>query len=216
MRPSRRPCVCVLCPRLALRLGLVLLVGLTACGSPSPDAPLSGQAIGSAGAVVLPPVGDAASAGPEANEPARHDRMQPTRLGPTTGPAAPPGTRSTEATRVPTSAPNAHTQPAASPAATAPAASPEEQAIADQAQRQAWDRWYAEAREHPEVGVRLMALERWAQQPSEAIDPVTAALVDEDEEVRTRAEALYDQQLTREATRAQPVQEAGPKGGATP
>ena len=203
MRPSRRPCVPVLCPRLARRLGLVLLVGLTACGSPSPDAPRSGHATGSAGAVVSPPAGDAASA-----DPARDDRTQPTRLGPTTRPAAP---LSTEAARVTTSAPNARTQPAASPAEP-----PDEQAIAEEARRQAWDRWYAEAREHPEVGVRLMALELWAQQPSAAIDPVTAALVDEDEQVRTRAEALYDQQLTREATRAQPVQEEGQKGGTTP
>ena len=108
-----------------------------------------------------------------------------------------PGPLSTDAARVPHAAPTARTQPALSPAT-----SPEEQARADQAQRQAWDRWYAEAREHPEVGVRLMALERWAQQPSETMDPVTAALVDEDEEVRTRAEALFDQQLTREAARA--------------
>jgi hypothetical protein len=61
-----------------------------------------------------------------------------------------------------------------------------------------------------------MALEHWAQQPSAAIDPVTAALVDEDEEVRTRAEELFEQQLTRETTRAQPVQEEGQKGGTTP
>jgi hypothetical protein len=163
--------------RLGALLALALLVGLAACGSPSPDAPRSSHAIGSAGAV-----------------------GSPQRL---TQPAsAPPGQLSTEAPRVTTSAPNA--------------ASPDEQIIADQAQRQAWDNWYAAAREHPDVGVRLMALEHWAQQPSETIDPVTAALVDEDEEVRTRAEELYDQHLTREATRAQPVQEEGQKGGTTP
>ena len=48
------------------------------------------------------------------------------------------------------------------------------------------------------------------------MDPVTAALVDEDEQVRTWAQELYDQQLTREATRARPVQEEGPEGGTTP
>jgi hypothetical protein len=202
MRPSR-PCVSVLCPRPAWLLGLVLLSGLAACGSPSPDAPLSGQATGSAGTVLSPPAGAAASAN------AHDDRTAPLRLGPASSPAQ-PGPLSIEAARVPHAAPTARPQPVLSPAD-----SPEEQATADQAQRQAWDRWYAEAREHPDVGVRLMALEHWAQQPSAAIDPVTAALVDEDEEVRTRAEALYDQQLTRETTRAQPVQEKGQEGGTT-
>jgi hypothetical protein len=151
---------------------------------------------------VSPPAGDAASA------PAHDDRTQTTRLGPTTRPAAQPGPLSIDAARITHAAP---TQPAASPAAL-----PDEQTTAEEAQRQAWDRWYASAREHPDVGVRLQALELWAQQPSEAIDPVTAALVDEDEQVRTRAEELYEQQLTREATRARPVQEEGPKGGTTP
>jgi hypothetical protein len=64
--------------------------------------------------------------------------------------------------------------------------------------------------------VRLQALELWAQQPSDEIDPVTYALVDEDEQVRTRAQELYEQQLTREATRARPVQEEGQEGGTTP
>jgi len=161
-----------------------------------------------------PPAGDAASADPAANDPARDDRTQPTRLGPTTRPAAPPGTLSTDATRVTTSAPNARNQPAASPAATAPADSPDEQTPAEQAQRQARDRWYAEAREHPDVGVRLMALEFWAQQPSEAMDPVTYALVDGDEQVRARAQELWEQQLTREAATTRPVQEEGPGGQA--
>jgi len=210
MFPSH-PSLRLLCPRLARLLSLLLLVGLTACGSPSPDAPVSGRATGSAGAVVSPPAGDAASASPDANEPARHDRTQPTTLEPTALYASKPGTLIPDTARGTHAAPTARSQPAASPAG-----SSDEPTPADQAQRQAWDRWYAEAREHPEVGVRLMALEHWAQQPSEAMDPVTAALVDEEEEVRTRAEALYDQQLTREATRAQPVQEAGPEGGTTP
>jgi hypothetical protein len=97
-----------------------------------------------------------------------------------------------------------------------PAAPPDEPTTADQAQQQAWARWYAEARESPDVPVRLQALEVWAQQPKEAIDPVTYALVDEDEQVRTRAQELYDQQLMREATSARPVQDEGQKGGPTP
>ena len=65
----------------------------------------------------------------------------------------------------------------------------------------------------PDVTVRLQALEVWAQQPKETIDPVTFALVDEDDGVRARAQELYDQRLTCEATRAQPVQEEGLIGG---
>jgi hypothetical protein len=79
------------------------------------------------------------------------------------------------------------------------AASPQEQPPADQAQRQARERWYADMREAPEVGTRLYALDLWAQQPKEAIDPVTYALVDEEDSVRTRAQALYEQHLAREA-----------------
>jgi len=47
------------------------------------------------------------------------------------------------------------------------------------------------------------------------MDPVTSALVDEGERVCTRAEELYEQQLTREATRARRIQEEGQEGGTT-
>ena len=48
----------------------------------------------------------------------------------------------------------------------------------------------------------LQARARWAQQPGTGIDPLTFALVDEDEDVRTRAEELYEQQLAREEAAA--------------
>lgn len=207
-----RSAIRVLCPRLARLLVLLLLVGLPACGpAPSDHAP----SLDPRAAVRGPDYG------PEARGTGRGERTLPTLasspapLAPRLSsanrgevrPAPPPGTLSTDAARVTNSAPNARTQTAASPAATASAGSPGEQTPATQAQRQAWDNWYTAAREHPDVGVRLQALEFWAQQPSEAMDPVTAALVDEDEQVRTRAEELYDQQLTREATIARPVQE---------
>jgi hypothetical protein len=67
--------------------------------------------------------------------------------------------------------------------------------MAEQAQRLARERWYAEARESQDVTVRLQALEFLAQQRGDALDPVTFALVDEEESVRTRAQALYEQQL---------------------
>ena len=46
--------------------------------------------------------------------------------------------------------------------------------------------------------MRLQALETWAQQPGTGIDPLTYALVDEDEAVRARAEALEEQPFARE------------------
>jgi hypothetical protein len=50
-------------------------------------------------------------------------------------------------------------------------------------------------------------LDQWAQRPGEALDPVTYGLVDEDEQVRVRAQELYQEQLTRDAAEAVPVQQ---------
>jgi hypothetical protein len=66
-----------------------------------------------------------------------------------------------------------------------------------------WQAWFAAARESPDVSVRRHALEQWAQEPGEGLDPVTYGLVDEDESVRTRAQELYQEQLNREAGTAQ-------------
>lgn len=75
-------------------------------------------------------------------------------------------------------------------------------------EQEAWRAWYEGARESPDVTVRLQALETWAQRPSDQLDPVTYELVDEDEQVRERAQALYTQQLQREAAAAEPVDQA--------
>ena len=143
-------------------LTLTLLVGLSACGSPSPEAPVSGPTSGSAAAVVAIPAGTAPPA---------------------------PDTRRPDASRA--------TRPA-SAAASAGTPPSDERAAADQAQRAARERWFAELRESPDATVRLQALEAWAQKPGTGIDPLTYALVDEDEAVRARAEELYEQQLARE------------------
>jgi hypothetical protein len=76
------------------------------------------------------------------------------------------------------------------------------QTPANQTQYEARQQWLAELRESPDATIRLHALELWAQQPGEGIDPLTYALVDEDEEVRARAEELYEQQLAREEAAA--------------
>jgi hypothetical protein len=157
----------------------VLLVGLTACGSPSPDGPVSSPTSGSAAAVVSPPAGDAPRASLAA-------------------PQAPtPETRRTDSSRATSPAPDARIPPAATPATPPPS---DAQTTADQAQREAREQWFAELRESPDATVRLQALALWAQQPGDTIDPLTFALVDEDEDVRTRAEELWEQQLTREAS----------------
>ena len=188
MRPSR-PCLPVLCPSLAWLLSLVLLVGLPACGpAPSDHAPSLG--------------------GPSEQAPSA---PTPTSIrGPDALPApTTPGLLLTESSRGRPPAPDAR---APSTAASSDRQQREARAAADLAQHEAWAQWYAAARAHPDVSVRLQALEQWAQQPGEALDPVTYALVDGDEDVRTRAQDLWAQQLTREEAAAGPVQEEGDRG----
>lgn len=71
-----------------------------------------------------------------------------------------------------------------------------------QAQREARQQWYAAMRDAPEVWMRLYALDVWAQQPGEGLDPLSYALVDEDEQVRQRGQELYAEELAREAAQA--------------
>jgi hypothetical protein len=166
------------CPRLARLLGFVLFAGLSACGSTSPDGPVSSHT----SAALLA---------------ARQTPTPASPLGPPTQPAA--GGRITDASRAGRPAPDGRAQTAASPRDRPP---PDEPSTADQAQREARQLWFAEARENPDATVRRQALELWAEQPGEDMDPLTYALVDEDEQVRARAEELWEQQLTREETAA--------------
>ena len=190
-RPSR-PCLRVRCPSLAWLLGLVLLVGLSACGPGAAD--------------------HAASLGGSSEK----DRPAPTQTiirGPDALPSpTKPGLLLTESSRGIPPAPDAR---APSTTASSDTHQLEERAAADRAQLEAWAQWYAAAREHPDVSVRLQALEHWAQQPGEALDPVTYALVDGDEDVRARAQDVWAQQLTREEAAAGPAQEEGDRGQVT-
>lgn len=130
LRPSR-PGVRLRCPRLARLLGLALLVGLSACGSPAPEAPVAGSTSGTAAAV---------------------------------------GSRSV----------------GAAPAET------------EQAQREARQQWVAALRESPDAPVRLHALNLWAQEPGDDLEPLFEALGDDDEAVQAQAEELWEQQLAQE------------------
>jgi hypothetical protein len=165
-------------PRLARLLGLVLLVGLSACGSPLPEVPVPGRTSGSTTAVGSLSVGDAPRAAPA---PAPQ--------------ASAPGARRSDAAGA--------TSPAPAASSTNPPPS-EARAAAEPAQYEARQQWLAELRESPDAGVRLQALALWAAHPDDDLEPLFEALGDDDEAVQARAEELWEQQLTQEETETQP------------
>jgi hypothetical protein len=55
--------------------------------------------------------------------------------------------------------------------------------------------WVTAEFEDPDPSVRLQAIEAWAREPGETLDPLTYALVDPDETVRTRAQELLEEEL---------------------
>lgn len=57
--------------------------------------------------------------------------------------------------------------------------------------------WQAAAGEDPDPRVRLHAIETWSQKPGDTLDPVTHAMLDPDESVRTRAQQLFEDALGR-------------------
>jgi hypothetical protein len=55
--------------------------------------------------------------------------------------------------------------------------------------------WIAQALDAPEVSVRIQALDTWAQQGSQApLGPLVVALDDENDDVRTKAMEIIEQQ----------------------
>jgi len=57
--------------------------------------------------------------------------------------------------------------------------------------------WLVELLHAPDPEVRIQALDAWARQPGESLNPATYALVDPDESVRARAQQVLEQELTR-------------------
>jgi hypothetical protein len=57
--------------------------------------------------------------------------------------------------------------------------------------------WLAEMLHAPDPNVRIQGLDAWARYPGASLDPVTYALVDPDESVRTRAQQVLEQELAR-------------------
>jgi hypothetical protein len=68
-------------------------------------------------------------------------------------------------------------------------------AEAEQAQREARQQWMAALRESPDAPVRLHALNLWAQEPDDDLEPLFEALGDDDEAVQARAEEVWEEQL---------------------
>lgn len=174
---------------LALRMGgALLLLGLSGCGGASSDPAVTDPGGGLSRAAGAVSAGNAVQGELPGSLPA-----SPAQAGggfarfaegkgppPVAGEASVPFGTATEGDR-------SGDKPPAPP-------SPEDQ----QAQRAAREQWYAAMREAPEAGTRLFALEVWARQPGDGLDPVTYGLVDEDDTVRARAQELYEQYLQRE------------------
>ncbi len=57
--------------------------------------------------------------------------------------------------------------------------------------------WLTEAQNDPDPRIRLNAIEAWARNPTESLDPITYSLVDPDESVRARAQKLLEDRLAR-------------------
>ena len=53
----------------------------------------------------------------------------------------------------------------------------------------------AELLNDPDPQVRLLGLDAWSRHPTETLDVVSHALVDPDESVRERAQALFEEAL---------------------
>jgi len=173
--------------------GVAAIVVLMGCGSPSPDAPVSGQATGSADAIRSAPAGDSPRTSPGANAPARQTPTQTSPLGPTAQLVSTPEALLTDTRGATSPAPDARIQTPASPAN---ARLSDEQTTAEYAQREARYRWGTEVREHPNAIVQIQALNLWAEQPNDEINPVTYALVDQDD--HEWAQVLWEEQFIQE------------------
>ena len=87
--------------------------------------------------------------------------------------------------------------PAEPPGRKAAAELPASVLVASQPLSEEEPAWLTAARDDPDPSVRTLALETWAQRPGATLDPFTYALVDGNESVRARAQALLEEELTR-------------------
>jgi HEAT repeat protein len=95
--------------------------------------------------------------------------------------------------------PSTHNDPITSAGTPSPLASSSVPAEHSEAQPLVVPDWIAKELASPDVPVRLRALDRWAQQGTQAsLDPLVVALDDEDEQVRAKAMELFERAWARE------------------
>ena len=176
MRLSR-PSLLPVCPRLMLLMSLVLLTGLTGCGPVSSDN--------------APTLGPRASLG----EPSSSQKNPPPRTDPFASVAS-----STTANLVPLASENGTGSVPGKGTALAPSAKP-----ANPVDALDVPAWIAKDLASPDVETRLRALETWVLiTPVGSIDPLILAYGNnDDEQVRTRAMELIQQDWARAADRVQ-------------
>ena len=173
MHPSRP---CLLCPRLALLLSLMLLVGLAGCGPASSD---NAPSLGPNASVGGPSL---SKQGPSPRNDAFTTAASPLPLALVNGTGSASGTE-----RVP-----GGESPHAVPVLSSEPGHPVDGLVVPE--------WMAQKLNSPKVRVRLQALETWAQSaPPGAIDPLILAFEDKDERVRVRAQQLIEQEWARQA-----------------
>ncbi len=173
MHPSRP---CLLCPRLALLLSLMLLAGLAGCGPASSD---NAPSLESRASVSGPPL---SNQGPS-------PRNNP--FTPAASPLPLASVNGTDATSGKGTVPGGDS-PHAVPVLSSDPAHPVDGLVVPE--------WMAQKLNSPNVRVRLRALETWAQSaPPGAVDPLILAFEDKDERVRARAQQLIEQDWERKA-----------------
>ena len=171
MRPSRS------CP--ALFLSLILLMALTGCGQASSD---KAPSLESRASVGVPPL---SKQGPLSGN------NQSTPVTPAAAPVPLASGNKTDIVAGNGTVPGGGGPSAAPVPSTKSADSPEPPVV---------PAWMAKELDSPDVATRIRALETWAQSaPPGAVDPLIAALDDNDERVQARAMELIDQDWARTA-----------------
>ena len=179
MRPLR-PCLRLLCPHLVLFLSLLFLAGLAGCG-PAPSDNVS--SLLSRASVSGPPLSKQGPA--PGNNPLTPvtPAANPVSLASANGTGAVSGMGTLPGWDSPHAVPVLSSEPA------------------DTVDALVVPEWMAKKLDSPDVRVRLLALETWAQSaPPGAVDPLILAYEkDKDERVRARAMELIEEDANREA-----------------
>lgn len=159
-------------------VGCLILMG---CGSPAPEVPTAGR---------LPTAADASRTDRVVRSPVDQVPTQIAKLSSTTASSGNP-------------TPDGHISPTV---ATSDPAYSDRQTNVDQARYAARQQWLAELWAHPDAAVRLQALALVAEDPGDGLETVLEALEDDDEQVRTQAEEIWEHRLAQEEGAGDPVE----------